>query len=184
MHQAEGWPTRKGKRSVTNITHSCQHENQTLGVASFSMLTCRFSSVPWQTGPSGGHDSAEILFLAFLQTALVSSLGMGMAGMSTLWCCPCSNSPANRSVTHPLKAPWWMVLERLPWCVTCLNHASFCLPYKPYQDLCLQSLQVSKQWSWTVTADDFLTRCGHCCRLKKKMWRESNPLLNSVQVSD
>ena len=69
-------------------------------------------------------NSAEICFQSILQEALVSSYGIGRDAHSSmlsiqhflcwLWHCPLS------------KVPWSMVLERLLWCVACLNHASFC----------------------------------------------------------
>ena len=67
--------------------------------------------------------SAEVLFQPFLQEALVSSFGMGrdvhslMLSIQHFLCRPrrCPSS----------KVPRRMVLERLPWRVTCPNHASF-----------------------------------------------------------
>ena len=68
-------------------------------------------------------DSAETLFQAFLQEALVSSSDMGrdvhflMLSIQHFLCRPRRRPPCN--------VPRRMVLERLSWCVTCPNHASF-----------------------------------------------------------
>ena len=70
-------------------------------------------------------DSAEILFQSFLQGALVNSYGMGrdvhslLLSIQHFLCRP-------RHCT-PSKVPYTMILQRLTWCVTCLNDASFCL---------------------------------------------------------
>ena len=71
------------------------------------------------------YDSAKTLCQSFLQKALVSSPGIGrdvhslMLSIKPLLCW---------SQCHPSSTmPWRMVLERLLWHVTCLNHSSFCL---------------------------------------------------------
>ena len=70
-------------------------------------------------------DSAEIPFRSLLQEALVSGAGMGrdvhslMLSIQHFFCRPRCRPPS--------KVPRRMVLERLSWCVTCPNHASFSL---------------------------------------------------------
>ena len=70
-------------------------------------------------------DSVGILFQSLMQEALVSNSGMGsdvhslMLSIQYFLCWPQCRPPS--------KMPWRMVLERLSWCVTCMNHASFCL---------------------------------------------------------
>ena len=111
----------------------------------------QFSSVPWPIGEGKGgggtsDDSAEIFFQSFLQEAFVSSLGMGRDVLSLIlsiqhFLCWPQHCP-------PSKVSWRMVLERLSWCVTCLNHASFhlltvarrgsCGPIKKLILLCTQ----------------------------------------------
>ena len=85
---------------------------------SFKLI--QFSSVPWLIGMSEGQKRSSSS-----QEALVSSSGMGRGVHSLML-----------SIQHflhwprchpPSKIPWRMVLERLSWRVTCLNHASFCL---------------------------------------------------------
>ena len=68
-------------------------------------------------------DSAELLYQSFLQEAIVSSSGMGrdvhylMLSIKHFLCWPQHHPPS--------KVPGRMVWERLSWCVTCPNHASF-----------------------------------------------------------
>ena len=79
---------------------------------------------------SGGmrDNSAEILFQTFLQDALVSSSGMGryvhslVLSIQHFLCQPQHCSPS--------RVPRRRALERLSWCVTCLNHANFHLSIK------------------------------------------------------
>ena len=85
----------------------------------------QFSSVPWPIASSGDMRdvSEEILFQSFLQEALRSSSGMGRDVHSFMlsidrFLCRLRRRPHS-------KVPWRMVLERLSWRVTCLNHASF-----------------------------------------------------------
>ena len=68
-------------------------------------------------------NSAETLFLSFLQEALASNSGISrdvhslMLPIQHFFCWP-QHRPSS-------KMPWRMVLERLSWHVTCQNHASF-----------------------------------------------------------
>ena len=87
----------------------------------------QFRSVLWPSGLSGGHEGRfsrdPVPF--FSAGGLVSSSGMGRhvhsltLSIQHFLCWPrhCS----------AFKVPWWMVLERLLWQVTCQNHASFYL---------------------------------------------------------
>ena len=67
--------------------------------------------------------SAEIYFQSFLQKTIVSNSGMGkevhflMLSVQHFLCRPWRRPPS--------KVPRRMVLEKLPWRVTCLNYASF-----------------------------------------------------------
>ena len=68
-------------------------------------------------------DSAEILFQSFLQEALVSSSGMGKDVISLTLSI---QHFLRRPRRHPSSdVPRGMILERLPWCLTCRNHVSF-----------------------------------------------------------
>ena len=58
----------------------------------------------WVVGGGGmRNDSAEFLLQSFLQEAFVSN--SGMAGMSTLSCCPSSISSADHDVAHSPRCP-------------------------------------------------------------------------------
>ena len=92
----------------------------------------QFSSVPWPFGCRGdiSDDSVEITLQSVLQEALVSSSGMGrdvhslMLSIQHFFCRPRRRPPSDVS--------WRMVLERLPWRVTCPNHAKCeAQSYKP-----------------------------------------------------
>ena len=93
-------------------------------------------------------DSAEILFQSFLHEALVNRSGMGR----DIHCLMLSSQhflcrPRRRPLS---KVPPGIVFERLSWCVTCPNHARFCLqtiarkgscgPTRKLILLCTQSL--------------------------------------------
>ena len=69
------------------------------------------------------NDSAETLFQSFLQEALVSSSGMGRHGHSLIL--SIQHFLCRPQCRPPSLVPWRMVLQRLLWCVTCPNHASF-----------------------------------------------------------
>ena len=78
-------------------------------------------------------DSAEILFQSFLQEALVSSPGIGRDVHSLKLSIQHFLSQPHRPRS---KVPWSMVLERLSWHVTCLNHAHFRLLTVARRDFC------------------------------------------------
>ena len=85
--------------------------------------TAQFSSVPWLIGSSGKHEGwFSRDFQSSEQWPLTSS-GMGryvhslMLSIQHFLCWPQRHPPS--------KVPWRVILDRLSWCVTCPNHASF-----------------------------------------------------------
>ena len=92
-----------------------------------------FSSVPRPIGSQGRHRGR------FSRDPLpVFPAGgpcVAQAGLSTLWCYPCSISSADHRVAHPPRCPEGY-LERLSWHVTCPNHANFGLLTVPRRGSC------------------------------------------------
>ena len=68
-------------------------------------------------------DSAETLFQSFLQEALVTSSGMGRDVCSLMLSIQHFFTQPQRH--QPPKVPSRVVLKRLSWHVTCLNHAGY-----------------------------------------------------------
>ena len=153
-----------------------------------------FDSVPWPIESWGGGTSGTIQqrssFSLFCWRSLWAVLAW--AGISTLWCCPSRISSADHDVANPPRCPERMVLERLSWCVTCQNHASFSKAFS-YQKvdmgalmwtLCMPCAQRWDRHWWVCTGVDWdelkssPSSCASnlhqiyspCCVLANQLW--------------
>ena len=109
-----------GQRLIANsswILTSCQLQRNTLAGTNHQdgeigtetnrqIRRVKFSSVPWPTGSSGGHErsfSRDPLLVFFAEGPLWAVVAW--AGMSTLWWCPSSISSADHGAAHSSQCP-------------------------------------------------------------------------------
>ena len=102
----------------------------------------QFSSVPWQTGSSGGHEGqfSRDPFLVFSAGGPLWAV-LARAGMSTLWCCPSSISSADQGIAHTPRYPkGWFVASI---CSYDLQHDFAWVTDEAYCSVVLALLQVA-----------------------------------------